>query len=98
MMSPLDPKAMQLMTAPMNPNLYLGWTGAMMNPASYGSLWGNWLNPANYTQTAPTYAAPAGGTTTPYLFNPFDPNTWTQGFTPYAPAPAAPAPVAPAAK
>jgi hypothetical protein len=32
MMSPLDPRAMQLMMAPVNPNLYMGWMGASMNP------------------------------------------------------------------
>jgi hypothetical protein len=97
MMAPLDPRWMQAMIAPMNPATYLGWTGAMINPASYGDLWKGFLN-APYAPVQvpavplPTLAAPAPAGTTPYLFNPFDPNTWTQ----FVPQVAPPAPVAPA--
>jgi hypothetical protein len=50
----------------------------MMNPASYGDLWKGFLTtPAQPVATA-AYGAPA--TATPYPFNPFDPNMWSQTF------------------
>jgi hypothetical protein len=94
------------MTAPVNPNLYMGWMGASMNPGSYGDMWKGFLNPAGYTvpamptmptATATPWAAPAVGT-----IPTFDLNALTQMFQlPAAGQPYAfpfPAPVAPAAK
>jgi len=87
MMSPLDPRAMQLMTAPMNPAMYTGWMNSSMNPTTYGS-WGNFMNPATYG--VPAVGAPTGA---PGI-NFFDPNTLLMMMNPstfMAPA-AAPAP------
>jgi hypothetical protein len=98
MMSPLDPRSMQLMMAPINPNMYMGMMGASMNPGSYGDMWKGFMNPGTFSMpslpafTMPTMpAAPAGAAPN---FNFFDPNAWTQmmqipGYAAPAAAPAA---------
>jgi hypothetical protein len=69
----------------------------MLNPASYGDLWKGFLT-TPYTPipvaplTLPTTGTPAPAGTTPYLFNPFDPATWTQVWPQATPPAAAPAP------
>jgi hypothetical protein len=93
MMAPLDPRWIQAMMAPLNPNLYMGWLGASINPSSYGDLWKGFL-----TYPAPT-AAPAGALApaTPWpatgygaapTVNLFDPNSWAQMFAVPGAAPA----------
>jgi hypothetical protein len=91
--APVDPRNLNLMMQPLNPNLYTGWLGATVNPQSYGSM-GAFINPATYGAMIPQLGAPQmapqGAAPAPF-FNPFDPNVWTQMMNPAAPAPAAPA-------
>ena len=90
MMAPFDPRWLQAGISTINPNVYLGWLGAMLNPGSYGDVWKGFLT-APYVPLQATPApvpSPASVGGTPYLFNPFDPNTWTQPWPQTTPQPA----------
>jgi hypothetical protein len=54
-MAPLAPANMNLMMAPLNPNLYTQWAGAAANPSTYGTL-GAFMNPATYGNMANPFA------------------------------------------
>jgi len=80
MMAPLDQQWLKAMITPMTPNVYIGWLGAMMNPASYGEAWKAFLTTPTQPIAPLIYPAPTA-TPTGTMFNPFDPNSWTQAFT-----------------
>jgi hypothetical protein len=55
-LAPLSPANMNLMMAPLNPNLYTQWAAASADPKTYGT-WGAFLNPATYGTVANPFAA-----------------------------------------
>jgi hypothetical protein len=47
---------MNLMMAPLNPNMYTGWANMAVDPKTYGT-WGSFMNPATYGNLANPFAA-----------------------------------------
>ena len=97
MASPLDPQWLRAGVSTMNPGTYLGWMGAGLNPGSYGDLWKGFMTYPVGGLPAPVSAA--SGTPSPYgvpLFNPLDPNAWSQLLQFPLPQPVQPVPAVPA--